>query len=253
MFKFKIVGLVWSLIFVLGLNLSLDWFNIKIENMIVFDILMDQLNDCYVLGIVECCSIFICDVMFGYVNNLIYGSCNVGFIEIEGFDFDVSYCYVIDIWGSFNFNLQNIYVIKNVLKMVNDDFLVQIYNGFGSNFCLCLNLIVGWEFGDFGIIWGICYFFSVKECCYYVIECLLFDYGLLDLVCNQVQNKCGVIIFYDVQFFWNVLWNVIIVVGVCNVFDYYGLQMYLVLNLQYFYYGGYDIGCLIYMQYKQKF
>ncbi|MBN5152816.1 TonB-dependent receptor [Stenotrophomonas maltophilia] len=251
--KSKTVGLVWSPTFAPGLNLSLDWFNIKIENTIVSDTPTDQLNDCYVLGIAERCSTFTRDATLGYVNNLTYGSRNAGFIETEGFDFDASYRYATDTWGSFNFNLQNTYVTKNVLKTANDDSPVQIYNGFGSNFRLRSNLTVGWEFGDFGITWGTRYFSSVKERCYYATECSLPDYGSPDPARNQAQNKRGATTFHDVQVSWNAPWNATIAVGARNVFDHYGPQMYSAPNSQYSYYGGYDIGRLIYMQYKQKF
>jgi iron complex outermembrane receptor protein len=48
--KSKTVGLVWSPTFAQGLNMSLDWWNIKITNTIVTDSPDDQLNDCYVLA-----------------------------------------------------------------------------------------------------------------------------------------------------------------------------------------------------------
>ena len=251
--KSKTVGVVWSPTFAQGLNLSLDWFNIKIENTIVDDTPTDQLNDCYVLGIAERCTTFTRDAAQGYVNNLSYGSRNAGFIETEGFDFDASYRYETDSYGSFNFNLQNTYVTKNVLKTANDDSPVQIYNGFGSNFRLRSNLTVGWELGDFGITWGTRYFSGVKERCYYSTECSLPDYGSPDPARNQAMNERGATTFHDVQFSWNAPWNATVAVGARNVFDHYGPQMYSAPNSQYSYYGGYDIGRFIYMQYKQKF
>ncbi len=251
--KSKTLGVVWSPTFAQGLNLSLDWFNIKIENTIVADTPTDQLNDCYALGIAERCTTFTRDATLGYVNNLAYGSRNAGFIETEGFDFDVTYRYETDSWGSFNFNSQSTYVTKNVLKTANDDSPVQIYNGFGSNFRLRSNLTVGWELGDFGITWGTRYYSGVKEQCYYATECSLPDYVSPDPARNQSQNERGATTFHDVQFSWNAPWNATVAVGARNVFDHYGPQMYSAPNSQYSYYGGYDIGRFIYMQYKQKF
>ncbi|SMR75889.1 MULTISPECIES: TonB-dependent receptor [Stenotrophomonas] len=255
----KTVGLVWSPTFATGLNLSLDWWSIKIENTIVDDAPDDQLNDCYVLGIASRCSTFSRDAGRGYVNKLSYGGRNAGYIETEGYDFDVAYRFETAAWGSFNLNLQNTYVTKNVLKTTNDDSPVQIYNGFASkdqsNFRLRSNLTVGWEYGDWGVTWGTRYYSSVKERCFFgtTTECSIPDFGSPDSLHDFPMNKRGATTFHDVQVSWTAPWNATIAVGARNVFDHYGPQMYSTPNSQYAYYGGYDIGRYMYMQYKQKF
>ncbi|WP_440572895.1 TonB-dependent receptor plug domain-containing protein [Stenotrophomonas muris] len=252
--KFKTVGLVWSPTFAQGLNMSLDWWNIKITNTIVTDSPDDQLNDCYVLGIAERCNSFTRDPNRHNVINLTYAPRNAGYQETEGFDFDVAYRFETDSWGTFNANLQNSYVTKNVLKTTNAQQVpVSILNGFGSNFRLRSNLVLGWERGDWGVTWGTRYFSSVKERCYYSDECSLPDFGSPDPVRDQPMNKRGSTMFHDVQVSWNAPWNATIAVGARNVFDHYGPQMYSAPNSQFSYYGGYDIGRFMYMQYKQKF
>ncbi|MCU1067303.1 TonB-dependent receptor domain-containing protein [Stenotrophomonas maltophilia] len=252
--KSKTVGLVWSPTFAQGLNMSLDWWNIKITNTIVTDSPDDQLNDCYVLGIAERCNSFTRDPNRHNVINLTYAPRNAGYQETEGFDFDVAYRFETDSWGTFNANLQNSYVTKNVLKTTNAQQVpVSILNGFGSNFRLRSNLVLGWERGDWGVTWGTRYFSSVKERCYYSDECSLPDFGSPDPVRDQPMNKRGSTMFHDVQVSWNAPWNATIAVGARNVFDHYGPQMYSAPNSQYSYYGGYDIGRFMYMQYKQKF
>jgi len=252
--KSKTVGLVWSPTFAQGLNMSLDWWNIKITNTIVTDSPDDQLNDCYVLGIAERCNSFTRDPNRHNVINLTYAPRNAGYQETEGFDFDVAYRFETDSWGTFNANLQNSYVTKNVLKTTNAQQVpVSILNGFGSNFRLRSNLVLGWERGDWGVTWGTRYFSSVKERCYYSDECSLPDFGSPDPVRDQPMNKRGSTMFHDVQVSWNAAWNATIAVGARNVFDHYGPQMYSAPNSQFSYYGGYDIGRFMYMQYKQKF
>ncbi|AWB79496.1 MULTISPECIES: TonB-dependent receptor plug domain-containing protein [Stenotrophomonas] len=252
--KSKTVGLVWSPTFAQGLNMSLDWWNIKITNTIVTDSPDDQLNDCYVLGIAERCNSFTRDPNRHNVINLTYAPRNAGYQETEGFDFDVAYRFETDSWGTFNANLQNSYVTKNVLKTTNAQQVpVSILNGFGSNFRLRSNLVLGWERGDWGVTWGTRYFSSVKERCYYSDECSLPDFGSPDPVRDQPMNKRGSTMFHDVQVSWNAPWNATIAVGARNVFDHYGPQMYSAPNSQFSYYGGYDIGRFMYMQYKQKF
>lgn len=252
--KSKTVGLVWSPTFAQGLNLSLDWWNIKITNTIVTDSPDDQLNDCYVLGIAERCNSFSRDPNRHNVVNLTYAPRNAGYQETEGFDFDVAYRFETSSWGTFNANLQNSYVSKNVLKTTNaQEVPVSILNGFGSNFRLRSNLVLGWERGDWGVTWGTRYFSGVKERCYYSTECTLPDFGSPDPVRDRAMNERGSTMFHDVQVSWNAPWNATIAVGARNVFDHYGPQMYSAPNSQYSYYGGYDIGRFMYMQYKQKF
>ena len=252
--KSKTVGLVWSPTFAQGLNMSLDWWNIKITNTIVTDDPTTQLNDCYVLGIADRCNSFTRDATRGIVTNLTYAPRNAGYQETEGFDFDVAYRFETSSWGSFNANLQNTYVSKNVLKTTNAQQVpVSILNGFGSNFRLRSNLVLGWEYGDWGITWGTRYFSSVKEQCYFSTECSLPDFGSPDPARDQPMNRRGATTFHDVQVSWNAPWNATIAVGARNVFDHYGPQMYSAPNSQYSYYGGYDIGRFMYMQYKQKF
>ena len=252
--KSKTVGLVWSPTFAQGLNLSLDWWNIKITNTIVTDSPDDQLNDCYVLGIAERCNSFSRDPNRHNVVNLTYAPRNAGYQETEGFDFDVAYRFETSSWGTFSANLQNSYVSKNVLKTTNaQEVPVSILNGFGSNFRLRSNLVLGWERGDWGVTWGTRYFSGVKERCYYSTECTLPDFGSPDPVRDRAMNERGSTMFHDVQVSWNAPWNATIAVGARNVFDHYGPQMYSAPNSQYSYYGGYDIGRFMYMQYKQKF
>ena len=128
-----------------------------------------------------------------------------------------------------------------------------IQNGFGSNFRLRSNLNLNWQYGDFGVTWGTRYYSGTKERCYYDEECSEPNYGSPDTTHDYAMNYRGATTFHDVQVSWNAPWNARIAIGANNVFDHYGPQMYSAPNSQYSYYGGYDIGRFIYMQYKQQF
>ncbi|WP_202616575.1 hypothetical protein, partial [Escherichia coli] len=143
-----------------------------------------------VLGIADRCNSFTRDATRGIVTNLTYAPRNAGYQETEGFDFDVAYRFETSSWGSFNANLQNTYVSKNVLKTTNAESVpVSVLNGFSSNFRLRSNLVLGWEYGDWGITWGTRYFSSVKEQCYFSTECSLPDFGSPDPARNQPMNR----------------------------------------------------------------
>lgn len=118
-------------------------------------------------------------------------------------------------------------------------------------FCVCFMFGVDWEKGDWGLCYGVWYYFGMKESCVFNCLCMVFDYyvnGELDVICKVGSN-----IFYDLQVCWSVLWNVIVLLGVNNLFNYWGLIMFFSLESVFFYYGGFDIGCMVYMKYQQWF
>ncbi|MCM2336489.1 MAG: TonB-dependent receptor, partial [Pseudomonas sp.] len=59
--------------------------------------------------------------------------------------------------------------------------------------------------------------------------------------------------FHDVQVRWNAPWNATIALGANNVFDHYAAPAYDQPNSGYSYYGGFDIGCFVYLKYQQRF
>src|SRR5690606_18807780 len=117
----KTVGIVWSPGFAEGLNMSLDWWNIRIENTVVDDTPTTMLNDCYILGVESRCANFTRDPVTGMVNSLSFGTRNAGFRETEGFDFDLTYRWQMADWGQFDLSWLNTYVSKNELLTTNDE------------------------------------------------------------------------------------------------------------------------------------
>ncbi|WP_368564381.1 TonB-dependent receptor plug domain-containing protein [Pseudoxanthomonas sp. UTMC 1351] len=249
----KTLGVVWSPTFAEGLNLSLDWWAVKVENTIVDDTPTDQLNDCYILGIAERCNSFTRDPTRGYVNNLSYGGRNAGYLDTEGYDMEAAYRWDSD-FGRFDFNWQTTYVSKYHLKTTNDSGVpVTVENGFGGYFRVRSNLSTNWTLGEFGVGWNMRYYSGTKERCYYADECTDPGYQSPDPTKNYGMNRMGANTFHDIQVRWNAPWNATISVGANNVFDHYAAPAYSAPNSQYSYYGGFDIGRFIYMQYKQTF
>lgn len=249
----KTLGVVWSPTFAEGLNLSLDWWAVKVENTIVDDSPTDQLNDCYILGIAERCNSFTRDPTRGYVNNLSYGGRNAGYLDTEGYDMEATYRWDSD-FGRFDFNWQTTYVSKYHLKTTNDDAVpVTIENGFVGYFRVRSNLSTNWTLGNFGVGWNMRYYSGSKERCYYADECTDPDYQSPDPTKNYGMNRMGANTFHDIQVRWNAPWNATISMGANNVFDHYAAPAYSAPNSQYSYYGGFDIGRFVYMQYKQTF
>ncbi|MEF3082303.1 TonB-dependent receptor [Luteimonas sp. SMYT11W] len=262
----KTLGLVYSPSQVEGLNVALDWWNIRIDNTIVGDAPTTVLDDCYARGIESRCSDptgsrFTRDAN-GVITSFFYAGINAGFVETEGYDLDVNYALSTD-YGNFRASWLNTYVSKNEIKTDSDAATPPSQsNGFsgggGINFRLRSNLSLGWELGDFGMTWTTRYYSGVKESCLDGDSlpelCSLPNYTAPDLSGNiSPQNEIGSNTFHDVQFRWTAPWNATVSVGANNVFEHYSAPMYSNPASGSAYYGGYDIGRFLYMQYNQRF
>lgn len=264
----KTMGVVWSPGFVSGLNFSLDWWNIRLENTIVSDSPTTILNDCYVLGIASRCSpqLFTRDPTLGYINFLSFGGRNAGFREVEGFDFDVGYRWKTNNWGSFNFNANTTYTAKDVGVSTNDPRVPLSSVGFGSTFRIRSNANLAWEMGNFGVSWTTRFFSGMKEGCTYFIPGSTTE----NLECNEIKfaptgnvtgttsaltrrRGVGATTFNDLQVRWKAPWKATVAFGANNVLNREGPVMYSQPSANVSYYGGFDIGRFFYVKYTQDF
>jgi len=260
----KTLGLVWSPTFAEGLNLSLDWWTIKIENTIVADDPSSMLDDCYLRGIESRCqgpNTFTRDPATGDVVSLSFGGRNAGYQETEGFDFDLTYAMQTD-WGRFGLSWLNTYVSKNELKQDNLDTPPLQLNGttnFGANFRLRSNASLNWDNGPWGATWGVRYYSGLREECFFLPgdpneRCNRPDFSAPEFQGELVDmNEVGSNTFHDLQVRWNAPWNATVAIGANNVFEHYSAPMYSQPNSGYSYYGGFDIGRFIYLKYQQRF
>ncbi|MCD9085692.1 TonB-dependent receptor [Stenotrophomonas sp. SY1] len=253
----KTLGVVWSPSFISNFNVSLDWWNIRIDNTIVADSPNQILIDCYEQGITPRCSRLTRDPTTGIVSTLLFGNRNAGFMETEGYDMDLSYRLDTD-YGKFNAGWATTYVSKNIYRSTNDTKVVPTpTNGIGSGFRIRSNLALGWELENLGISWTARYYSGVKEQCasisLYPAECS--DPGVYAPWYKGTRNynERGSVTFHDVQVRYTLPWHATVAIGANNVFDKYGPVMYSKPNSAFSYYGGYDIGRFVYMKYQQRF
>ncbi len=264
----RTVGVVWSPGFVEGLNFSLDWWKIRLEDTIVSDSPTTILNDCYILGLTSRCSpqLFTRDPTLGYINFLSFGGRNAGFREVEGLDFDVAYRWKTSSWGNFNFVMNTTYTISDKAVSTNDPRVPLSNVGFTSTFRIRSNANVGWELGNFGVSWTARYYSGMKESCTYFIP------GSTEpnLECDEIhlaptgnvtgtttalvrRRNVGSNTFNDVQARWKAPWKATIAIGANNVFNKVGPVMYSQPSANVSYYGGFDIGRFLYVKYTQEF
>ncbi len=262
----KTLGLVWSPEFVEGLNVSLDWWNIRIDDTIVADSPTQILNDCYIQNDPARCALFTRDATLGYVNNLAFASINAGYREAEGWDMDLSYRLPTQSWGNFNLSWQTTYTTKDEIKTdTNPTTKAQQLVGYATSpgfvgtFRVRSNTSLTWDLGSWGATWGMRYYSGMKETCLsnalFPWECSDPDFATANPNPAQARpiNELGSNTFHDLEFRWKAPWNATVAIGANNVFDHEGQVVYSQPNANVSYQGQFDIGRFIYMKYQQRF
>ena len=171
------VGLVYSPDFVPGLDVSLDWWKIRINNAIVGESATNLLEQCYVQGSDAACGRFTRGSN-GQVNSLDRSLVNAGFRETAGYDINLRYRLPDTTFGKFAVNWNTTYT--DYLEQRNDNAVttpVEQRTGWGGDFRVRSTFNLDWQYGDFGIGWTARYYSSMKEKCSYMDECNLPDFN----------------------------------------------------------------------------
>jgi len=253
----KTLGVVYSPEFVEGLNVSLDWWQIRLKDVIVGDTIGLILGDCYVSGNAARCNpaLFTRDPVNGIVNSAQIGLRNAGKSNVEGFDLGVNYRLSTDA-GDFGVNWQTTYTSLDEFAS-NPTALVLQGVGFGSTFRIRSNATLNWQLGDWGASWTTRYFSSIAEACLGPTipnrQCTepLFIAGNPQQ--SGTRNVTGAVAFNDLQVRWNAPWDATISVGANNIGEREGPILYSQPSANTTYYGGFDIGRFWYVSYNQRF
>ena len=255
----KTLGMVYSPSYIDGLNMSLDWYNIRINNIISSVSPNDVLNDCYLRSMASACGQFTRDAN-GQVTGLSYTLENRGRLETEGYDFNITYRLPKLSFGSFRVSLDTNYVSKYNQMLGGDN--PTIYSvGQYSTWRVRSNANLDWTYGNFGATWGIRYFSGLKEDCVFDFtggsECNLPNY-VTPGVGMTPKRQVGAIAFNDLSLRWTAPWNGTFSVGANNVFNHKGPFFYtassnVIGNSGFVYNPSYDYGRFFYLRYNQKF
>ncbi|AWH26497.1 TonB-dependent receptor [Stenotrophomonas sp. YAU14D1_LEIMI4_1] len=253
-------GFVYSPNFVQGLDISLDWWKIRIDDVIAAESVTSILNNCYVLGIQGACDRFERGTSGRTANQVVDVTrtlVNGGYQETAGYDLGVKYRLPEFSFGNFLIDWKTTYVDYLEYKADNEaETPVEQFTGWAGNFRVRSNLNVDWSFGDFGVNWGVRYYSGMKEPCSYDLEggreCNLPDFNS-SYTLAQPSRKVGSNTFHDLQVRYNAPWDATISIGANNVFDHEGPVMYSQPNSSFSYYGGFDIGRYYYLKYTQRF
>jgi iron complex outermembrane receptor protein len=262
----KSFGVVYSPSWAPGLNFTLDWYNISLEDVISFRTSQNILTACYgtpgtpgaAVGSAQrdlFCS-FIGRDATGNIVDLRQSQFNLNQGEVEGYDFQVTYAMPETAWGKFTFQWDNTYTTENTLFGI-----VGEYNG-APAWRLRSNISTAWRKGDWDANWAVRYYSGMDEAC---TGGNYFEYGISPQeLCNQdvfdsngnflrFENRMGSRIYHDVQVGWKTPWNGKITAGARNLF---GKEPPVTRNsFAHSFDGAYDLpgGGFFYLQYNQKF
>lgn len=255
----KTLGVVYSPSYVDGLNISLDWYNIRVTNMISDISADDVLDDCYLRSIEAACKQFTRDPKTQQVTGLVHTMTNRGKLETEGYDLGINYRFATPV-GKFAFTTDANYVSKFTLDQ-GSGYPVLYQNGIYPNWRIRNNSSMDWTYGNFGATWTVRYYSGLKESCVgYILgtpACNLPNYYAPDIGIQPARHVGG-IAFNDVQVRWATPWKGTVALGVNNIFDRAGPLFYNAAgnaggNSNFDYNPSYDYGRFVYLRYNQKF
>jgi iron complex outermembrane receptor protein len=232
------LGFIYSPSWFEGFDVSLDWYNIEIEDGIVTRSGQFIINSCYT-GAAAAASFFcplITRANTGIVTDLRAVPQNEAGFEVEGWDLTLRYNFDTD-WGRFGIVSDSTYTSSWATKLLNAqtgniDVTENAGQDGGDNAFnrIRSNLNVSWALGDFGFNWGARYYHHTKEACPFgpaIISGNAASVGF-NPCSNYLDTSAtfgsgyhvqGSSTFHDVRGTWNTPWNGQIGVGINNVFE----------------------------------
>ena len=221
----KTLGLVYSPSFIEGLNVSIDWWNIKIEGAISTPSVGFILDQCYAQGDQSFCDFLIRDtapgVNQGVITDMFLIPQNTAILDVEGWDLNVRYALPETAYGRFGFNFDGSYTSKFESQQSAASDVIQntgIYYDRDPNWRLRANASLDWSYGDFGASWSTRYFSGLVEDCLYPGEGLCSDDDRTIGGEPAARNRLPATTYHDVQFRYVLPWNGTVKLGANNVF-----------------------------------
>ncbi|MET3931592.1 iron complex outermembrane receptor protein [Lysobacter sp. OAE881] len=263
----KTLGFVYNPSFLEGFDISLDWYEIKIENAISRPEAQFILDKCYAGTASEqavYCGLYSRDPAYpgapNTITNLEMPLLNLAEYTVEGWDMTVNYRFPETTFGKFSVTWDTAYTSNWSTKATVDSPEEQrqgLYLPQDPYWRIKSNLYLDWTYGDFGATWGMRYKSGLDETC--VLDN---DDGLADAYCSDPdrvtadgpapRNYLGAVTYHDIQVRYNTPWNATVSVGANNVFDKEPPTSY---SSPYNNFDPqYDLpGAFYYVQYRQRF
>jgi iron complex outermembrane receptor protein len=214
--KTKTIGFVFSPAALPGFSGSLDWFNIKVDNLISGVSATQVAEYCYVQGVGSFCDAIKRDPATGQIIALAHGNANLGAMETEGLDLSLNYRFPTTAYGRFGLRSDTSYV--NKLRQQADvgadwdEYVGQYYY-----YRVKSNLSLDWTMGNWGATWTAHYFSPVKDKCYTKTDTCSNPTGTATW--GTGYNKLGAQVYNDLSISYKTSWKGQLMVGANNLFD----------------------------------
>ncbi len=254
----RTLGLVYSPHYVDGLDMTLDYYDIKITNVITAIDANYVLDQCYQYSVQEFCSAFQRDAN-GQVVNLHRGNANLGWLETTGYNLGVNYRLPAFSFGKFVFNANVNYLDDWNQASTNDAPAINYAGQYGYNHWRA-NLGLDWTLGNWGATWGIRYYGAFLDQCWDAtagIHCNKPNYTSVNWGYGTGADRMGAAVFNDAQVRYQLPWKGQIAFGMRDIFDKHAPNTVNAYALGYNSSGSVDptldLGRYIYLQYNQQF
>lgn len=236
----RTLGVVYSPSWAPGLDMSLDWWEIAIDDTITTIGAQNVLNQCYRNGNQDMCGL-VTRNEFGQITAVRNVRTNLGKVEVEGYDLSLNYRLPESDWGRFNVRWDSTYLARNEsdsgLSLTGSDVTSGSGNmvGTGSNWRVRSNVMLSWQQGVFGANWNMRYYSRLVESCTSLgnearVVCSdperYVDSTKIDANGNRVttpvwspRNRIPSIVYHDVSAFVDLPWDARVTLGINNLFD----------------------------------
>jgi iron complex outermembrane receptor protein len=214
--KTKTVGFVYSPSFVPGFTASLDWYNIKVDNLITGIDATQVAEYCYVQGVGSFCDVIKRDPATGQIIALAHGNANLGALETEGWDLGLNYRLPRTSFGQFSLRSDTSYVNKfREQAETGGDW--ETYIGQYYYYRVKSNLSLDWNLGNWAATWTAHYFSPVRDKCYTKTDTCTTPTGVASW--GTGYNKLGAMVYNDLSVSYKFPWKATAMIGANNLFD----------------------------------
>lgn len=215
--KTRTLGFVVSPASVPGFTLAVDWFNIRIENLITGVSATDTIEECFVNNVSNFCSLIKRDAT-GQVVDLQIGNTNRGKLETEGVDVALNYRLPRTAWGQFALRSETTYTdsIKDQATLDSD---WEEYAGEYDYYRLKSNIALDWSLGNWSATLNTRFYSSQKTRCWSASENIECSDPTVPTSWGTGYNRLKEMWFADLSVGYTLPWNAKILVGANNLFD----------------------------------
>lgn len=217
----KTAGFVYSPSFIDSLNISVDWWNIKIENALSTPSAAYILEQCYVEGDSAWCDLFSRRANDSQIDYMLLAPQNLSVTEVEGWDVNISYQMPETSFGRFGFMLDTSYVSKWESQFTPESSVesaVGNYYESDPNWRLRANASLDWSYGDLSASWMARYMSGLNESCAIPGAGVCTDEGRRTEEGAAPRNRLGATTYHDVQVRYELPWNGTVKLGANNIF-----------------------------------